>query len=139
MRGVLALALFLLLTPTGAAGVPERPPCPVTAATSRSDDVLLEWAPVPDVDGYRVARREAGGEFARVAQLDASATRFVDDAPGNGLVEYEVTAVKGPLASARCGPVAVTLVPFFNGPAAIGLVVVGAVLVVALVLFARRG
>jgi hypothetical protein len=77
------------------------------AATVEGAVIKLYWFPngEPDLRGYRVYRRDSGGEFALLGETGAAETSFADATARRGVrYDYAVTAVDGstpPNESAR--------------------------------------
>lgn len=66
----------------------------VTPGTGEAE-IIWDGASDPDVVGYRVERRAAGGSWTSVGQAAPSARAFTDDDVAAGDVEYRVVTLKG--------------------------------------------
>ncbi|MBT4291083.1 tandem-95 repeat protein, partial [bacterium] len=99
----------------------ELPIAPiVTAATSSSSEILLEWTDSIYEDGYKVYRSEVGGELGvLVAELPADQLEFLDDVtlvPGRTPdTEYwyivEAFNIAGEVQSAQVSAMTLDIIP----------------------------
>lgn len=65
---------------------PEKPV--ITSASNSATGVTVKWDAVEDVNYYILQRKEAGGSWAEIAEIDGKATSYIDTTVVNGKNYY---------------------------------------------------